>query len=153
MFDAVFLTHIVGHRTRAAAVIPNRHASSADATEDQSLQQGRAFTRRTLPTIMPVRLRILMEQALVLFVLLPGDVTGMQAGQQDPLVAGSLQTPPRRPASGESAFVRRRRPRRNGDYGVLAGRGCELALSRSSRLCGDLSSGAGERERPAGERL
>src|SRR6266581_6735897 len=91
MLDPILLAHIVGHETWAAAVIPNRHASSADATEDQPLQQGRAFTRRTLPTIVTVRLCILAEAALVLLVLFPGDVAGVHAGQQDPLVARSLQ--------------------------------------------------------------
>jgi hypothetical protein len=55
------------------------------------VQLGRAFTRRTLPTIMTVRPRILVEPALIPFVLLPGDVTGVHARQQAPLVAGSLQ--------------------------------------------------------------
>jgi hypothetical protein len=60
-------------------VIPHGHALTADAAKNQTLQQRRTLSRRTLATIISVRLSILTQKPLIVFVLFPRDISCVNA--------------------------------------------------------------------------
>ena len=71
-------------------VIPDRHALTTYSAKDQSLQQSRSFARRTVAAILSACLSILAQPALIFFVLLPRDISGMHARHENPLFLGTL---------------------------------------------------------------
>ena len=86
--DALALTDVVGTERVSALSVPHGHAGSALAAEHEPLQQRRPLTWRTAAPIVSMCLRLLAQQALVRFVLLPCDVALVCAGQQRvPVVA------------------------------------------------------------------
>src|SRR5262249_32931013 len=58
------------------------HSLTADTTDNQTLQQRGAFTRRTLATLWAEGMSIFLQPSLILLVFIPGDVTDMRAEQQ-----------------------------------------------------------------------
>ena len=85
--DATTPAPIIRDGLAMIAVVPHSHTLPAVATDRESLEQGRPFARWTPPTIGATRLGIHVEAAQILFVLLPGDIAGVDIGQQNPLIA------------------------------------------------------------------
>lgn len=71
VFDALALAHVIWNQLPAPAVIAHRHALAAAATDHQSLQPGGAFPWWTLAPVLSVSLTVVVETALVLFILVP----------------------------------------------------------------------------------
>jgi hypothetical protein len=88
VLDAVPLTDVLGHESLLARVVSNRHPASAYATDHQALQQRGTFAWRTLTTVCSDGLRVFSKALEVLFILLPGNVAGVNILEKHPLFAG-----------------------------------------------------------------
>src|ERR1700680_4194158 len=85
------LADIIGHATATSIVITNAHPASTDATKHDALQQRGSLMGRAAPAVGAQSLRVLLEAALVAFVLLPCDIAGVHAGNQHPLFSRDLR--------------------------------------------------------------
>src|SRR5262249_10506295 len=77
MFDSVALAYIIGTQASLPHVIADRHALTTPATENQSLQQCRAFTCRAPAPIAPHGLRALVKPLLIVLIIFPGHIAGV----------------------------------------------------------------------------
>ncbi len=72
----------MNHCSAGTQVVVKCHASTAEATDDQSLKQRRLLARRALAMVLPPGLSAGMQCAQVVLILLPGDVSCMDIGDQ-----------------------------------------------------------------------
>jgi len=82
VFDPLALTDILRAQARLTHVVAKSHSPTALATDDQALQQCRAFARRALSALQTHRLRTLSQTLEVPFILLPADIGRMRFGQE-----------------------------------------------------------------------
>ena len=91
LLDCFSLADVIRDAAPTPVVIPNAHPASTHATKNDALQQCRPLVWRAAPAIGAESLRVLPEPALVAFVLVPGDIAGVHAGNQHPLFSGKLR--------------------------------------------------------------
>src|SRR3954466_3984670 len=80
--DPATLADVVGHEPLAYEVIANGHSLTAYGADCQSLQQCRAFARRSTLAIGAERARVITQPAKVVLELVPGDVVVVGIGQE-----------------------------------------------------------------------
>ena len=85
-FDAHGLAHVGRPCLLAPLVVAHGHASRADGTDRQPLQQGGPFARCTALALFAVRLRVVSQTLQILLVLRPAQVAIMSiADERGPL--------------------------------------------------------------------
>src|SRR5438105_915971 len=77
---------VIRHAFGVIAVIPDGHPLAEPLTDGESLQCG-TLTRLTASAVRSARLRILLQPAEILFIVLARDVARVDAREQDPLIA------------------------------------------------------------------